>query len=535
KKSENTLSRLHSLWTLEGLGTLETSALKKALQDSVDGVRENAIKITELRLNNEPQLTKDLIGLTRDTEARVRMQAALTLGTLNEENYAAQKEALAKSMAEMILDSQNDVWATRAIASAVERQGLSFSQYLLNTRKEDLSATGLAVLSILAENLGKNHDVPGLSNLVTTMRINGHAVDVKTKLVEAMASGWEKGSKSRLDSDQTRSFANALDSIESEKEIALISASGNLRRAMGLPTATKISGMMKKAGQSIFDSRLSVAERLEQLQLLKLGDFKNRSELLYRLLDSKQPLVLQEEALTQLSDADDATVGKRLLELWSGLGPQARKTATDILLYKSHNHDALLTAMENNLVNLGEFNLDLERRRTLLMWSGKDIQERAKKLFSDAGVVQRKEAIEAMGPALAMNGSPVQGADIFDVQCAQCHRYGNDGEDVGPVLTEVNRKSKESLLHDILDPNAAIDTKYLNHQLKTKEGNILSGLVFRETDSEIGLKMIGGDERIIQKSEIEQFSSLGRSMMPEGLETNMSHQEMADLLAFLQQ
>ena len=104
-----------------------------------------------------------------------------------------------------------------------------------------------------------------------------------------------------------------------------------------------------------------------------------------------------------------------------------------------------------------------------------------------------------------------------------------------PYLTEINRKSKESLLHDILDPNAAVDTKYLNHRVRTKDGSIHMGIVQRETDTEVSLRMMGGVENTIPKVSIEEFTSLGVSMMPEGQEENMSHQDMADLLAFLQQ
>jgi putative heme-binding domain-containing protein len=246
-------------------------------------------------------------------------------------------------------------------------------------------------------------------------------------------------------------------------------------------------------------------------------------------------LALQEEALSQLGQRNEVAVGEKLLELWPILGPNTRKRATDILLYKSFNHDILLTAMETGKVNLGEFNLDLERRRVLLFSDDRQIRSRAKLLFNDAGVVTRKAAIEKMRPALTLNGSADAGSQVFNVQCAQCHRFGNIGKEVGPVLTEVSRKSKESLLYDILDPNAAVDTKYLNHQVKTKDGNIFSGLVAHETDHEITLKIIGGAEKTIPKQNIEQFSSLGTSLMVEGLEANIGPQEMADLLAYLQQ
>jgi putative heme-binding domain-containing protein len=119
--------------------------------------------------------------------------------------------------------------------------------------------------------------------------------------------------------------------------------------------------------------------------------------------------------------------------------------------------------------------------------------------------------------------------------CSSCHIYGSTGNEVGPVLTEISRKSKESLVHEILDPNAAVDTRYLNYKVITTGGSIYFGLVSNETDTELALKMTGGEEVIIPKNTIEVFMSTGKSLMPEGLEAGINKQQMADLLAFLQQ
>lgn len=535
ENSKDDLARLHSLWTLEGLGKLKTSILEKALHDLSSGVRENAIKMTESKMNNEIELVDELIVLVNDDNQRVGMQATLSLGTLNPENYDDRSEAIASAISKTVSGSVLDYWATIAIATALQPQAFDFAQKLLFENKNQLSEKSVELLAMLSEKIAKDRNAVGLTALINDMKRTEVPPEIKATLIESFANGLQKSEGQNWSLSDKRNLTIALNGIESEEEVSLIKATGSLRKIAGLPVSPKISGMMRIAVNSIFDLELSVEKRLEQLRLLELDDFKNRAELLYRLLDNNQPLALQKEALSQLSDSDNRTVGKKLLELWPGLGPQARKKATDVLLYKSYNHDILLTAMENNTVNLGEFNLDLERRRTLLMWSEKDIQERAKKLFSDAGVVKRKDAIDNMRPALAMDGNVTSGAAVFNTLCAQCHRYGDQGKEVGPVLTEVNRKSKESLLYDILDPNAGVDTKYLNHQVKTTDGNIFTGLVFLETDKEIGLKMMGGDEKVLLKSTIESFSSLGTSMMFEGLEANMNHQEMADLLAFLQQ
>ena len=156
-------------------------------------------------------------------------------------------------------------------------------------------------------------------------------------------------------------------------------------------------------------------------------------------------------------------------------------------------------------------------------------------MFSDSGVVQRKQVILEMQPALALNGDSDKGSVVFQNLCSSCHIYGSTGNEVGPVLTEISRKSKESLVHEILDPNAAVDTRYLNYKVITTGGSIYFGLVSNETDTELALKMTGGEEVIIPKNTIEVFMSTGKSLMPEGLEAGINKQQMADLLAFLQQ
>ncbi|MDH3712088.1 MAG: c-type cytochrome, partial [Cyclobacteriaceae bacterium] len=248
-----------------------------------------------------------------------------------------------------------------------------------------------------------------------------------------------------------------------------------------------------------------------------------------------EPEALQLAAMSQLRTAKMPGVATNLISLWPTLGPKARAIASDILLYDSHNHDQLLTAMENGKIQLGEMNLHLERRRELLFSEKASIRQRAEALFSDAGVVKREEAIAQMQPALSLKGNAITGQDTFESLCASCHRLESQGKEVGPDLTDVFNKSSISLMHDILDPNAAVDTKYINHIVRSEDGNTYTGIVARETDREVIIKMIGGLEKTIPRNQIKEFSGTGRSMMPEGLEASMDHQQMADLLTYLQQ
>jgi putative heme-binding domain-containing protein len=204
-------------------------------------------------------------------------------------------------------------------------------------------------------------------------------------------------------------------------------------------------------------------------------------------------------------------------------------------LYKQIHHPVLLDGLEKGTINIGEMNFDLERRRRLLWWTDdENIKKRAQALFSDAGVTTRQEAIDKMYGAIKLQGSVDKGARIFEGLCSQCHQYGSVGQKVGPVLTEINRKSKETLLHDILDPNAATDPKYISHQIETLEGEIHIGIIDAESDLSITIKKMGGTTLVLNKKDIKSLTALGKSLMMEGLEGNMTVQDMADLLAYLQ-
>jgi putative membrane-bound dehydrogenase-like protein len=532
-KTDNNLAKLHALWTLEGLGQLKTETLEQVFLHKHPALKVNALKIAELRLNQNPALIKKVIDLANDEATKVRMQAALALSTLESVNYQQYKKEIQTALFNALQQKDNDIWLAMAVASAAKEEASLFVEQLLEQSKK-LNAYEEEVVLILTRWMGKQQAIvateQSLSSLSKQSNIAG---ELKAKIIEALATGWKENA---LKTNSLKGISRLLQQIEKTATPAIVHASGNLRKALKLPISMSTKRQIAKALVEVTNRNLPVEERLVLLKLIELEDFRKRATVLYTLLDNREPLLIQEESLRQLWEAKEASIANKLVALWPSLGPDARKKASDILLYKPIHQGVLLTALEEGKINMGEMNFDLERRRTLLWWSENDaIKKRAEALFSDAGVVTRKAAIEQLRPALHLEGDLVKGKEQFINLCSQCHQYGAIGKNVGPVLTEINRKSKESLLYDILDPNAAVDTKYINHQVKTKAGNIYTGIIARETDTEISLKMLGGTEQTILKSNIDKLVSLGISMMPEGQEANLKPQDLADLLAFLQQ
>lgn len=529
------LARLHAMWTLEGMAKLSHTSLLSALKDPSAGVVENAIKIAERRLNDQPELIAILIEIISNQESneRVRMQAILALSRIDDQRYEEYGDNFIFELTNVLKSEQTDIWTSMAVASAVQREPALFCELVLNGKFGPISTPRLAAATSLSRLIGKDHVHEEAQRLLDFMA-KAEVMDEEhhVAMLEALAEGW---AQNQTVSRKVMALQMPLDRLEAGKKVAVLRASGNLRQKMGLPVSRTMRAQLNRASKLVYATSLSPDERLEYLKLYGLDQFSRRKMILLDMIDSKHPMAIQQEALRQLWEADDPDIANHLLELWPSLGPEARKSAGNILLYKRNNHDLLLTALEEGKINPGELNLDLERRRVLLFSKDETVKSRAEALFSDAGVVQRKEAIEQMRPALTLAGNASNGQQVFTTHCSNCHQYGNLGKEVGPVLTEIHRKSKESLLHEILDPNAGVDPKYLNHQVRTKDGNIITGMVYRETDSEVSLRMIGGVEQTIPKSNIEELSSLGISLMPEGLEGGISQEEMADLLAFLQQ
>ena len=521
--SKNPLTRLHVMWILHHMNEIEIAGILKSLNDEVVGNRENALKISEFYISGSEVLQSQIIEMLVDKDQRVRMQAALSLSTLSDQDLLKLETVILAKLKE-IVSLEMDKWniaAMSLLCRPFSHKAL-FSIASLDefVSKNDLiqSFTSISTQSTI-----------GIEEIIQSIAKSGLTDEIKEKIVSVIADQSEGISKS----NHLLSSIKSLEKTESHSFLAELS---KLRMRIGYLPSQKFVSQSGKSIDIVNENTNDAETRLEHLKIVDLLPFDKKSDLLYSLLSNVTPLDLQSASLTQLWEANDPNIGTELVNKWKELGPQSRKTASDILLYKEVHHDALLSGLEEGVINIGEMNFDLERRRTLLWWTdNQDTKDRAGKLFSDSGVLNRKEAMDSMKIALDLNGSISDGGLVFDQLCGQCHIYENRGNDVGPVLTENQRKSKESLLHDILDPNAGVDTKYINHKIETNDGKLVFGMVEKETDLLVTLKNSGGIETTIKKSDIKSYTSLGTSLMMEGLEASLSHQDMADLLAFLQQ
>ncbi len=142
---------------------------------------------------------------------------------------------------------------------------------------------------------------------------------------------------------------------------------------------------------------------------------------------------------------------------------------------------------------------------------------------------------------LALDGDAARGRAIFLDEarsgCLRCHRYtlagATRGGNVGPELsTQHEKQGADQILDAILNPSAAIAYGYDAWLLTLADGRILSGFL-RADDRTLILEDTNGVRHAIPAEEVVERRLQKLSVMPDGIATGLSPQELRDLVAFL--
>jgi putative heme-binding domain-containing protein len=192
--------------------------------------------------------------------------------------------------------------------------------------------------------------------------------------------------------------------------------------------------------------------------------------------------------------------------------------------------NALFDNIENGTVSANE--ISPANRQRLLKHPNHALQKRAEAIWN-AQAGSRAEIIAKYQSATTLTGDSAKGATVFANTCATCHFLRGQGHAVGPNLAALSDKTPADFLTAILDPNAAVEPRFVAYNIETKDGRSLSGIVSAETATTLTLVQGGGGQETVLRSDIQEMRASGLSLMPEGLEQSMTAQELANLIAYL--
>ena len=153
-----------------------------------------------------------------------------------------------------------------------------------------------------------------------------------------------------------------------------------------------------------------------------------------------------------------------------------------------------------------------------------------------AGLAEQQAKLDAMLASIGP-GDIVRGQEIFnssEAACLSCHAIGHQGGTIGPGLTRIGEiRSRRDLLEAIVYPNASFVRSY-EPIVAVTAGGVHSGVRLEETETHLVLAVNADDHVRIRRGDIEEIRPGTVSVMPSGLDAQLSRTALADLLAFLE-
>jgi putative membrane-bound dehydrogenase-like protein len=491
--SQSHLGRLHALHVLDGLGALKESHVLLAMLDADAAVREHAVLLSEKFLREGhawASLWVRLEQLPADPSIRVRYQLAFTLGETDQPRKV-------RPLAEIAKRDAADRWVRSAILNSIAGRAVDLFSATSATPEIRGSEGGRELLRQLTLLIGARNidaDVTSVVSFLDSSEVTSDPA-LGFTIADALATGSNRGGKS---SD---------------------------------PLRKRIKPLLDRARIAALNDATDQRLRVEAIGLLGAISSDESRAILFSLLEANKPQEIQSAALAALDRSDQRDVAAKLLKRFASLSPKLRSEALAVLLKRPDRALALMHGIE-----AGDIRLDtLSTTQKLLLKNHRDpkVSSLAKKIFDQHPVAQREEVIRASLPALELHGQADKGKAIYQQRCAACHRSGGEGFAVGPDFTSIKDAGKEKNLVNILDPNREVAPNYLSYLVETKSGETLIGLIAGESTASVTIRQAYGKEVTVLRADLRRMENQKLSLMPEGVETGLSTQDLADLLEYI--
>jgi putative heme-binding domain-containing protein len=147
---------------------------------------------------------------------------------------------------------------------------------------------------------------------------------------------------------------------------------------------------------------------------------------------------------------------------------------------------------------------------------------------------------------LAASVRPLDAGRSFDVgktaftvaNCASCHQLNGEGRQFGPDLSKLDttKFTPEQILRSMLEPSAEINEKFQTTTVLLTSGKTITGMVVEETPTIVKIvvdPLANVEPVVIQLAEIDERVKSPVSIMPAGLLSKLTREEILDLLAYV--
>jgi len=501
KNSKVATAAVAALWLQQNLKVLDEEGIEGALAHHEPRVRAAALQIVRRRMQELPErIEKRAIELAGDASVQVRFEAALTLG------LAADSEEKSRVLAKLLVEGAKDSWLVLGGLCATTNCAGSVLKEAAKLLPSEPSGEQLNLLTQLAELVGTRQD--------------GSEVE---KAYGVIAEKFEQ-----KDLPTTFAVLRGLNQGAVRKSTSAVSLIGKVQQPGTAEIVKSIAGLAAEMGG---DAKQPEALRIEALGIVRLsGEGEHAAEAM-KLVREETSTALRLAAVNTLSGIASTEVISELLEGFDAYPPSVKRGILQAMLANPERTMRLLKGVEEETVSKNE--IDPLTAKQLKESNVKEVAEVSQKLFQSPSAEERAKILKEYQQVLELAGDPVKGRGLFEKNCSTCHKIGQLGQNVAPDISDSRTRLPPQLLNDILNPNQAIDNNYVSYTVLTTDGLSHVGIIAAESGSSITLKQPEGKTEIVLRSDIELIRSNGISLMPEGLEKNISIPQMADIISFI--
>lgn len=507
--SDSERAVIHALWTLKGLDLLSPQQVVAALSNDSPHVVEQAIKLAEPLLKENKNVMDAVAMRINHRAPRVRLQAALSLG--NEDG-----DRNLELLSELAERDGNDSWMRAAVCSAHPQ------------------LVPQILLRLLHRPYVEGHSIePLIDALVQTsagihQKMQSMPVDLRdqnpSSLLPILLSA-HAGSENSIGRRMEDQLWLSLFQFSRRKGLSL----GNFfdehdRRkidASKLFTAAKVASL--EDGGPLENRKAHVVR-------LTLGSEEEGTASLMSTLDQTSDSSIATLAIQALGTYNAKFVGPRLIDRLKRLTPAVRDEALGVLMSKPDRTLLLLDAIEDKRVPSGL--LGLPRKTQLLASTNAQVRSRAEAVLGQVDIA-RSEVVKRYLQSMPQSGDSQRGRELFQKHCANCHRAAGIGVEIGPHMETVRNWDREKLLTNILDPSRELAPQSMSYSIVLSSGQVISGMIAEETASSLVIKRAGVPSETLLREDVEAMTNTGLSLMPAGFEENLTVEQMADLIEFL--
>ncbi|MEO2019893.1 MAG: PVC-type heme-binding CxxCH protein [Fuerstiella sp.] len=397
-------------------------------------------------------------------------------------------------------------------------------------RVEDLVAGNVeqnsATLLTLVRSFGSSEVMAeALAKLLIS---SSSSVALRTTLLQAIAGD----SSLPLHDSWKEPLLKAMHAPNTAERVAAIEAAGSLGATQFLPQLLPVAA----------DQAEPVPVRLAALRAAVRSEKAMSSDGVFPLLLrlTKEGATAEQQVAAQLLGASSLTTAQlqQVAPLLKETGPQ--QLVDLVKLFKRSLKPDLAGAFLDSVEHARSLSsLPMIDVSEVVKRFPQELHDRANALLDRMKAAEQQKLLKLDSLVAGLGtGDALRGKDVFfseKAKCATCHIVGRKGKRVGPDLTTIgaNRSAKD-LLESLVFPSSTLVRQYEPYTLVTVNGRTYSGLVIRDTATKVTIQQSTGDPVTVSRHDVDELVPSTVSIMPKGLDEQITPQQIADLVAWMQ-